>query len=380
METKKTKKQKLIALTLLCVVPAIIIGVLLYQLMPGKEQTQLTEKNKFNKLLPAPKIEDAPKNKLEAYLKAQNDSIKRVKDKDFDQSHRFFDPGPPDQVYVDQYDSNERTIPTSAKLRHQEKKMNEQLARLEEVLQPMPAFNEENIEAVKSGKPSIDVALLEKLMVDQNNYEDPELKRVERIVKMLSDLKTPTAHKNDTDTSTGVKHVISTFARTQSNGFYGLKPHPLTPSTQNRAIKATTLHDQLLFEGSTITLMLEQDIYLENQRIPAGSLLDGQCSFSNERVLVNIDKLVYNNILFPIQLKVYDLRGNEGIYVPGLITPGGAKATANEALQTLNIASLDQSMSTQVINTAIQGIKSAISRKTTKLNASIKANLKVLLQ
>ncbi|WP_127127974.1 conjugative transposon protein TraM [Pseudoflavitalea rhizosphaerae] len=380
METKKTKKQKLIALALLCVVPAIIISVLIYQLMPGKEDVQKNEENKFNKSLPSPKIEDEPRSKLEAYLRAQDDSIKKAKDNLQEQIPRFFNPGPPDQVYADQYDPGERPMPTSARMKNQEKKMNEQLARLDKVLQPMPeTFDQFENENLKE-KPSVDVTQLEQLMatLQQNAEEDPELKRAERIVKMITELKSPPVPKPDSTTTE--KQNISTIPHTQSNGFYGLRPSALTPSTQNKVIKATTLQDQILNEGSTITLMLEQDIYLDNQRIPAGTLLDGQCSFANERIQVNIDKLVYNNVFFPLRLKVYDLRGNEGIYVPGLVTPEGAKATANEALQSLNIASLDQSMSTQAINTAIQGIKSAIARKTTKLNATVKANSKVLLR
>src|SRR5206468_3805783 len=98
-------------------------------------------------------------------------------------------------------------------------------------------------------------------------------------------------------------------------------------------------------------------------RIPANNFIYGTCNVNNERLHVQLTSAVANNEIYPIALKVFDIDGLEGIFVPGAITRDVAKEGISQGIGGMGIGSLDPSLGAQAAAAGIQTAKSLLSRK-----------------
>jgi hypothetical protein len=79
-------------------------------------------------------------------------------------------------------------------------------------------------------------------------------------------------------------------------------------------------------------------------------------------------------------LSVYDMDGMVGIYIPGAISRDVAKASADRSMQTLGVASLDDSWGAQAAGVGIEAAKSFLSKSVKLVKVVVKAGYQVLLR
>lgn len=161
------------------------------------------------------------------------------------------------------------------------------------------------------------------------------------------------------------------------NGFYSLD-EPVS-SAQQKAIEAVIDQNPKLVSGSTVKLKLSTDIFIQGQLMPKGSFLFGSASLSGERLNIQIQSVRHQNAIFTVNLIVYDLDGQPGIYIPGAITRDVAKQSASQASSGISVGSLDNSLGAQAADAAIQASKTLLSRKAKLQQVSIREGYKVLL-
>lgn len=382
MQTVKTKQQKLLMLLKIFFIPVLVVVFLFYKFYSSKDkktEPTATSQNQFNQSLPSPKLENKEKNKLEVYMQAREDSTQQHQK--VEQSDKlYYDPLPPEQVFV------EDTPATKVKrdLAYQEKRANEQMDKIMKELHPTgPAtLKDSNDPATVAATPptSPEIENLERLMMamQSDTSGDREMAQLDQMLDKLVRIQNPSAvtypNKGDTTKSLPVT-TIPRSGQSGNSGFYGLEPDPVHPTTKKTAISAIVNEDQIVQNGSTIKLRLLQDIYVEQQKIPANSLIFGICAISDERLNISLDRIAYNNTIFPVKLQVYDVDGLLGISIPGAVTRDAAKQGIDNTFQ-----SLDPSLSAQVATAGIQSVKSLLSRKIRAVRATIKAGHQVLLQ
>lgn len=161
------------------------------------------------------------------------------------------------------------------------------------------------------------------------------------------------------------------------NGFFSLD-EPVS-SAEQKAIEAVIDQNPKLVSGSTVKLKLSTDIFIQGQLVPKGSFLFGSASLSGERLNILIQSVRHQNSLFTVNLTVYDLDGQPGIYIPGAITREVAKQSASQASGGISVGSLDNSLGAQAADAAIQASKTLLSRKAKLQQVSIREGYKVLL-
>lgn len=71
--------------------------------------------------------------------------------------------------------------------------------------------------------------------------------------------------------------------------------------------------------------------------------------------------------------------GIAGIYIPGAINRDVAKSSADRSIQTLGVASLNDSWGSQVAGAGIEAAKSLLSKKVKLIKVVVKAGYQVLL-
>ncbi len=249
---------------------------------------------------------------------------------------------------------------------------------------------------------SDDVDRLEQMMQSMNeeqDSQDPELQQLGGMLESILDIQHPgrvqdklkkaseaqrgqvfaisTKEHEDPVSSLQIKTLNSSGYK--ENGFYSLDEFENDDLMQN-AVEAIIHETQTILNGSTVKFRLMNDIFINAIKIPKDNFLFGTASLKGERLTINITSIRYNNSLFPVDLSIYDMDGLVGIYIPGAINRDVAKASADRSMQTLGVASLDDSWGAQAAGAGIEAAKSLLSKKVKLVKVVVKAGYKVLLR
>ncbi len=146
------------------------------------------------------------------------------------------------------------------------------------------------------------------------------------------------------------------------------------------AIRATIEQTQTVVSGGELKIRLLDEIYIAGVLIPKGQLVSGTAILNGERLIVEIPFVRYLNNIFPVALSAYNLDGLEGIYIPGTISRDVAKQGADNAVQELQMMTLDPSLSAQAVNAGIEAAKGLFSRKVKLIKVTVKAGYQILLK
>jgi len=164
------------------------------------------------------------------------------------------------------------------------------------------------------------------------------------------------------------------------SGFMELDDAVASDAEGDNLVEAMIAHDQTLVSGESVQLRLSQETVVGGVTIPAGTLLTGKSSLSGERLQVQVSSIRVGNRSVPVSLEVVDLDGVPGIREQGSINRDVAKESADEAVNTLGVTSLDPSLGGQAAAAGLQAAKTLLSRKAKLVRVSVPAGYKVFLR
>jgi conjugative transposon TraM protein len=197
------------------------------------------------------------------------------------------------------------------------------------------------------------------------------------------------------------EYVAVPDGRQPQNSFYGLKgerkqPEMVSAKPVPNAIEAVIHGDAnqvTVTNGSTIKLRLLQDIQVGTYLLTRNSLLSGECVINGERVQVFLTSVRVNSSIIPIKMRVYDIDGHSGIYVPDLavknqIAQTGAQTVTGGSLNMPymipsggNVAEmLVGQTAVQGANLAVNGIRSLAAKKISQQKVTIRPNYHVYIK
>ncbi|MBS1524724.1 MAG: conjugative transposon protein TraM [Bacteroidetes bacterium] len=288
---------------------------------------------------------------------------------------------------------------TANSLAENEARVNLQLAQLKQQLnQPQPPVTPPPAE-----RPAVSDARLQQLQAalqatNGNNAADPQLQQLSRMLDKIKDIQNPglarERMKAESEKNRGevfpvtvgkeanpLSTLQSDSGKTTSgaNGFFSLSDQQQEDNSQN-TIGAVVAATQTLVNGSTIKLRIVNDIYVDGRLIPQNTFVYGTAELSGERLGIKIKSIRYQKSLFPVSLSVYDMDGQDGIYIPGAITRDVAKESADESVQSLGVLNYDPSLGAQAANAGITAAKTLFSRKVRLVKVTVKAGYQVLLR
>lgn len=191
----------------------------------------------------------------------------------------------------------------------------------------------------------------------------------------VSDLLVPLSSENGIDAALGSKPI--SFAQASAIGFYD-DDEVLESVTQN-TIAAVVHEKQTLVSGATIKLRLQQNAYLQGELLLRGSFVYGSCSLNGDRLEVKVSSIRNGHSIFPVSLIAYDMDGLPGLRIPGSINRDVSKEGTEQALQTLNMGSLDPSIGAQATAAGIDAAKNLLTRKVKLVKVVVKAGYPLLL-
>jgi conjugative transposon TraM protein len=436
MEKKKHSQQFLLKRKFLTVLPLLtlpFITMVFWALGGGKGNTATAQnalKQKgLNLKLPEAKLKsDKGLNKLSFYEQAALDSEKIFKERRLDpywnkyslsnkkdeendpfhlNQNRFEAPQAVNEglkITNDNMDTNERRV--YAKLQQLNDQLNKSASK------PTAAkFNDlSSLQSLRQNyNASKDIDRLQGMMraMNQDPGSDTEMQQLNTMLDKILAIQHPETIK-DTIRSKGIKQqsnsvrvndkganislmqsgtesnindtIIHVSLNDQQNDFYSLNDITNNTRNQENAIKAIIPETQTLVAGSTVKLLLSDDITIKGTTIPKSSFIYGISSLNNERLKITVSSIRYRDNILPVSLEVYDLDGLSGIYVPGSISRDVAKQSTNQAVSSIGMTTLDPSLAAQATSAGIQAAKTLISKKVKLVKVTVKAGYQVLLK
>jgi conjugative transposon TraM protein len=234
---------------------------------------------------------------------------------------------------------------------------------------------------------STDVNRLEDLMQSLQNGkgDDKELSQLNTVLEKILEIQNPGRIKEkrkekSLNASKGVFAVHVADASDQSLYSLTKKLGNEYASNHGNAIQATIHQNQEIVTGSVVKLRLLDSIFIRGTLIPKNEFIYGIATVDGERLKIDIATLRFKNSILPVALSVFDLDGLEGLYIPGAITRDASKKGVDDAIQSLQIMTMDPSVSAQVAGAGIQAAKGLFSRKVKQVRVKIKAGYQLLLR
>jgi conjugative transposon TraM protein len=274
-----------------------------------------------------------------------------------------------------------------------EQRINEKLALINTELSRQPTSSRSSYQASKytsrNGSMSNDVNRLEELMqnLQDGNGSNKEMAQLNAVLEKVLDIQHPgrameKLKQGSTGPSTGVYSVQVVDGAESGNTLFSIAQsiNGRYSGERSNSIQAVIHQDQDIVSGSVVKLRLMDSIHINRTLIPKNQFVYGVAAVDGERLKVEIATLRFKNSILPVSLSAYDLDGLEGLYIPGAISRDASKKGVDDAIQSLQIMTMDPSVSAQVAGAGIQAAKGLFSRKVKQIRVKVKAGYQLLLR
>ncbi|NVM65049.1 hypothetical protein FHW88_003353 [Mucilaginibacter sp. SG538B] len=349
---QQTEEQKARLRKFLLVLPLIIVfcAALIFTVLgggKGKPNDLANTNQGINTHLPDAKFgKDQPQDKLSLYDQAAKDSVKIKSNANnplFSLNGNSFEKHP---AFGGSADASAA-------------KINQKLSEIGHVINAPVPETKPLPPPVNYNQPTPETEKLEKMLaaINSKDAEDPELKQLNAMLDKIAAIQSPPKTDVAPNAPTQTK-ADSTFA----------------------AIPAVIEGNQKVAQGGVVRLRVVDSIIIKNVIIPKGQLLFGSCNITNQRLLLDIKNIRLGTSIIPVSFSVYSLDGLPGIDTPEAeLAEAGGMGTAN-AVQSMDLLPMDQSLGVQAASAGINAAKTLISKKVKKVKVKLHGGQQVLLR
>ncbi|MDR3713271.1 MAG: conjugative transposon protein TraM [Puia sp.] len=228
---------------------------------------------------------------------------------------------------------------------------------------------------------------LEKLMkaLHSRSTPDPEMADLDKMLDKILLIQHPST-KTDSGGSGSLLLPPPSYVEPAKNevlqqphAFYGLTDDADTAMKSTLTIPAQAGEDQTLVAGSLVQLRLLSEVVVRGTRIPAGSLVYGIAQLGNERLRIGVHSIRAGNTILPVSLEAYDLDGVAGISMPGSLDREAGKQSADQALGSVGMSSLDPTVAGQATNAGIQAARTLLGKRIRRVQVHLPAGYRLFL-
>jgi conjugative transposon TraM protein len=148
---------------------------------------------------------------------------------------------------------------------------------------------------------------------------------------------------------------------------------------------STCIHgDQTVMSGQSVRLRLLESLRAGKMIIPRNTVMSGTAKIQGERLEITVNSLENDGTILPIELTVYDLDGQKGIFIPNLQELSAAKEiVANMGTSAGTSINLSNDAGEQFVadmgRNLIQGTSQFVAKKLREVKVHLKAGYRVYL-
>lgn len=211
-----------------------------------------------------------------------------------------------------------------------------------------------------------------------DSYEEPEPQQVKQLKKMMRSMN---SGNNAPDPEMQqLNNMLDKIQAIQNPASVQPKPAATEPAKPFRAIPAVIDGKQKVMDGGAVKLKLTDTATLQHQFLSKGQEIFGVCQVTNQRLLLTIQNIRLDNQIIPVNLTVFSLDGMPGVPAPEAELGGAAGNGADNALQSMQFLTMDQSLGAQAAAGGINAAKGLFSKKVRKIKVKLSDEYPVLLK
>lgn len=149
-------------------------------------------------------------------------------------------------------------------------------------------------------------------------------------------------------------------------------------------ISACLSESQTIEQGGRVKLRLLEPLQAGNITIPVNSMVTGTANIQGERLDILVSSIEYAGNIIPVELAIYDIDGQRGIFVPGSEGRTAAKEVMGDVSQSMGnsisfAGSAGQQVAMDLTRGILQGGTRFISQRVKAVKIKLKAGYRVLL-
>lgn len=149
-------------------------------------------------------------------------------------------------------------------------------------------------------------------------------------------------------------------------------------------ISACISESHTIEQGGRVKLRLLEPLQAGNITIPVNSMVTGTANIQGERLDILVSSIEYAGNIIPVELAIYDIDGQRGIFVPGSEGRTAAKEVMGDVSQSMGnsisfAGSAGQQVAMDLTRGILQGGTRFISQRVKAVKIKLKAGYRVLL-
>lgn len=150
------------------------------------------------------------------------------------------------------------------------------------------------------------------------------------------------------------------------------------------SIRACVNQTVTLTSGREVQIRLLEPMQAGTVLIPANSLVTGSCKIAGERLDIAISSIQYADNIIPVEIAVYDMDGQRGIFIPGSDEIKAVKEVASTLASSAGTSIMisddaGSQLAADMGKGLIQGASQYVSKKMSVVKVTLKANHRLLL-
>ena len=176
---------------------------------------------------------------------------------------------------------------------------------------------------------------------------------------------------------------LANWNETRNRGFYtaGTNEQVVQPKNSIRAIVQET---QTITDESGVRLRLLEMAKTPSLTIPAGTVLTANAKFSGGRLQLKVTSIEFEGNIIPMEITVYDLDGQQGLYVPyspemNALTEIASNMSQTSGTSIMMTRSAGQQAAGDLSRGVVQGISGYFSKKVKTPKVTVKAGHQIFL-
>ena len=176
---------------------------------------------------------------------------------------------------------------------------------------------------------------------------------------------------------------LADWNETRNRGFYtaGLTEQVVQPKN---SIKACVHETQTVIGETGVRLRLLEPAQTPNRTIPQGTIVTANAKFQGGRLELKITSIELEGNIIPVEITIYDLDGQQGLYVPyspemNALTEMAGNMSQTSGTSVMLTQSAGQQVAADLSRGVVQGISGYFAKKVKTPKVTLKAGHQVFL-
>ena len=176
---------------------------------------------------------------------------------------------------------------------------------------------------------------------------------------------------------------LADWSEAKNRGFYtaGFKEQIVQPKN---SIEACVHEGQTVIGETGVRLRLLEAAQTPQRTIPKGTIVTANAKFQNGRLQLKVSSVELDGNIIPVDITIYDLDGQQGLYVPyspeiNALTEMAGNMSQNSGTSVMLTQSAGQQVAADLSRGVVQGVSGYFAKKVRTPKVTLKAGHQVFL-